>query len=118
MRRARDPTRGVDQLARIVPVRARVRLIQARAPAAQVRLRAIAWRAAVSTASLDPFRGYASALTVQLPDAVRVLDPFHLVRLGLACVDDVRHRVQQNTTGHPGRSRESALTRSTSGHPN
>ena len=64
------------------------------------------WRAAVTTASLDPFRGYATALTSRLPDAVRVLDPFHVVRLGLACVDDVRRRVQHDTTGHRGRSRD------------
>lgn len=62
------------------------------------------WRAGVSTASLDPFRGYATALATHLPDAARVLDPFHVVRLGLACVDDVRRRVQQQTTGHRGRS--------------
>jgi len=67
-----------------------------------------AWRAAVTTASLDQFRGYATALTAQLPDAVRVLDPFHVVRLGLACVDDVR-RVQQDTLGHRGRRRDPAL---------
>jgi transposase len=65
-----------------------------------------AWRAAVATASLDPFRGYASALTAQLPDAVRVLDPFHVVRLGLACVDDVRRRVQHDTLGHRGRTKD------------
>jgi transposase len=35
--------------------------------------------------------------------AVRVLDPFHVVKLGLACVDDVRRRVQQDTYGHRGR---------------
>jgi transposase len=33
-----------------------------------------------------------------------VLDPFHVVRLGLACVDDVRRRVQQTQTGHRGRT--------------
>lgn len=65
-----------------------------------------AWRAGISTASLDPFRGYATALSGQLPDAVRVLDPFHVVRLGLACVDDVRRRVQQAQTGHRGRTRD------------
>jgi transposase len=65
-----------------------------------------AWRAAVATASLDPFRGYATALATQLPGAVRVLDPFHVVRLGLACVDDVRRCVQQDTLGHRGRSRD------------
>src|SRR4051794_36307976 len=63
-----------------------------------------AWREAVTTASLDPFRGYATALRTHLPDAVRVLDPFHVVRLGVACVDDVRRRVQQDTLGHRGRT--------------
>lgn len=37
------------------------------------------------------------------PHAVRVLDPFHVVRLGFACVDGVRRRVQQETYGHRGR---------------
>jgi transposase len=64
------------------------------------------WRGGISTASLDPFRGYATALSSQLPDAVRVLDPFHVVRLGLACVDNVRRRVQQTQTGHRGRTRD------------
>ena len=64
------------------------------------------WKAAVATASLDPFRGYATALTTQLPDAIRVLDPFHVVKLGLDCVDEVRRRVQQNTLGHRGRARD------------
>jgi transposase len=39
------------------------------------------WRARIVTASLDPFRGYASALATQLPNATRVLDPFHVVKL-------------------------------------
>jgi len=64
------------------------------------------WRAAVTTVSLDPFRGYATALAVHLPDAARVLDPFHVVRLGLTCVDEVRRRVQQDTTGHRGHARD------------
>jgi transposase len=34
---------------------------------------------------------------------VRVLDPFHVVRLALAALDDVRRRVQQTQTGHRGR---------------
>ena len=63
-----------------------------------------AWRAGITTASLDPFRGYATALTSHLPKAVRVLDPFHVVRLALAAVDDVRRRVQQAQTGHRGRT--------------
>jgi transposase len=34
---------------------------------------------------------------------VRIIDPFHVVRLGFACVDDVRRRVQQDVSGHRGR---------------
>ena len=64
------------------------------------------WRAGVVTASLDPFRGYATALATHLPEATRVLDPFHVVKLGLACVDDIRRRVQQHTAGHRGHARD------------
>lgn len=40
-----------------------------------------AWRTRITTASLDPFRGYATALATRLPDATRILDPFHVVKL-------------------------------------
>ena len=66
--------------------------------------RAPDWQARIGTASLDPFRGYATALATQLPHATRVLDPFHLVKLALSCLDDVRRRVQQDITGHRGRT--------------
>jgi transposase len=56
----------------------------------------------VKQAALDPFRGYANALRDQLPDTVAVLDAFHVVKLGTAVVDEVRRRVQQETTGHRG----------------
>lgn len=63
------------------------------------------WKAQVSFAALDPFRGYATALTRQLPGTVRVLDAFHVVKLGFGVVDEVRRRVQQETLdrrGHKG----------------
>jgi transposase len=62
------------------------------------------WRSGIVVAALDPYRGYASALRTSLPDAVRVLDAFHVVRLGFAAVDDVRRRIQQEQLGHRGRS--------------
>lgn len=62
------------------------------------------WRAGVVAASLDPFRGYATALSAALPDATRVLDCFHVVKLGFTCLDDVRRRVQQDTHGHRGQA--------------
>jgi transposase len=38
------------------------------------------WAEQVQVAALDPFRGYATALTDALPAAVRVLDCFHVTR--------------------------------------
>jgi len=68
------------------------------------------WRAAVTMASLDPFRGYATALRTSLPEAVPVLDAFDVVRLEQAAVDDVRRRRQQETLGRRGH-REDPLYR-------
>ncbi|MEO6712183.1 MAG: ISL3 family transposase [Mycobacteriales bacterium] len=68
------------------------------------------WRDGIEVAALDPFRGYASALRSSLPGAVRVLDAFHVTRLGFAAVDDVRRRVQQQTTGHRGRKDDPLFT--------
>jgi transposase len=62
----------------------------------------------VTTASLNPFRGYATALRTSVPEAVQVLDAFHVVRLGKAAVDDVRRR-QQETLGRRGLLRPSCL---------
>jgi transposase len=56
----------------------------------------------VEQAALDPFRGYANAVRDGLPDAVAVLDAFHVVRLGTQVVDEVRRRVQQDTLGRRG----------------
>jgi hypothetical protein len=69
----------------------------------------VSWRAAVTTAALDPYRGYAAALRAALPHAVRVLDAFHVVRLGLSAVDEVRRRIQREDTG----TAAAATTRST-----
>jgi transposase len=62
------------------------------------------WRAGIGVAALDPYRGYASALRASLPHAVRVVDAFHIVRLGFAAVDEVRRRIQREQTGHRGRT--------------
>jgi transposase len=58
--------------------------------------------AGIEHAALDPFRGYANAIRDQLPDAVAVLDAFHVVRLGTQVVDEVRRRVQQDTLHRRG----------------
>jgi transposase len=61
------------------------------------------FRQRVEVATLDPFHGYKNAIDDQLEDAVAVLDAFHIVKLGIQAVDEVRRRVQQKTTGHRGR---------------
>ena len=61
------------------------------------------FRNRVGIATLDPFHGYKNAIDDQLEDAVAVLDAFHVVRLAAQVLDDVRRRVQQQTTGHRGR---------------
>jgi transposase len=61
-----------------------------------------AWQDGITVAALDPFRGYATALRTQLPDAIRVLDAFHVTRLGLAALDEVRRRIQQQTLHRRG----------------
>jgi len=60
------------------------------------------WRDRIQLAALDPFRGYATALRTELPHATRVLDAFHVVRLGNQVVDEVRRRVQQDQLDHRG----------------
>lgn len=61
------------------------------------------FRDTVQVAALDPFAGYKRAIDDELEDATVVLDAFHVVALGTKCVDEVRRRVQQQTTGHRGR---------------
>jgi len=61
------------------------------------------FKAGVEIATLDPFHGYKNAIDDQLQDARSVLDAFHVVKLATQVVDDVRRRVQQDTTGHRGR---------------
>lgn len=58
----------------------------------------------MATASLDPFRGYASALATQLPTRPGYSIPSPWSTPRLSCLDDVRRRVQQDTRGHRGRT--------------
>jgi transposase len=56
----------------------------------------------VEHAALDPFRGYANAIRDELPDAVAVLDAFHVVKLAGQVLDEVRRWVQQETLKRRG----------------
>ena len=39
------------------------------------------WRAGVEAVAMDGFTGFKTATTEELPDAVAVMDPFHVVRV-------------------------------------
>ncbi len=62
-----------------------------------------AWRDAVEVVAMDGFTGFKTATTEELPEAVTVMDPFHVIRLAGDALDDCRRRVQQHTHGHRGR---------------
>ena len=61
------------------------------------------FRAGVQIATLDPFQGYKNAIDDQLQDATSVPGACHIVKLAGGALDEVRRRVQQDTTGHRGR---------------
>ncbi len=52
---------------------------------------------------MDGFTGFKTAPTEELPDAVAVMDPFHVVRLAGDALDRCRRRVQQTLHGYRGR---------------
>ena len=63
-----------------------------------------AWRQGLEVVAMDGFTGFKTATTEELPDAVAVMDPFHVVRLAGDAMDECRRRVQQELHGHRGRT--------------
>ncbi|HON76263.1 MAG TPA: ISL3 family transposase [Dermatophilaceae bacterium] len=61
-----------------------------------------AWRDGVEVVAMDGFTGFKTAAAEELPDAVAVMDPFHVVRLAGDALDRCRRRVQQELHGHRG----------------
>jgi transposase len=64
------------------------------------------WLDQIRVVATDLAESYRSALDGRLDHAIRVADPFHVVRLGNRCLDQVRRRVQNATLGHRGRKRD------------
>ncbi|WP_029149397.1 ISL3 family transposase [Microbacterium indicum] len=62
------------------------------------------WRDGVDVVAMDGFAGFKTAAAEELPDAVPVMDPFHVVRLAGDALDQCRRRVQRDTVGHRGRA--------------
>jgi len=62
-----------------------------------------AWLDRVEVVATDLAESYRAGLSPSLDHAVRVADPFHVVRVANRTVDSVRRRVQNETLGHRGR---------------
>jgi transposase len=60
------------------------------------------WSKAIEVVAMDGFTGFKTAAAEELPDAVPVMDPFHVVRLAGDALDVCRRRVQQDTLGRRG----------------
>jgi transposase len=60
------------------------------------------FRNQVEIVAMDGFSGYKSAAADQLPEAIPVMDPFHVVALAGDKLDLCRQRIQQLTCGHRG----------------
>jgi len=61
------------------------------------------FRDSIEVVVMDGFTGFKTATAEELPEAVAVLDPFHVVALAGDALDRCRQRVQQQTCGHRGR---------------
>jgi transposase len=57
---------------------------------------------AVEVIAMDGFAGYKTAAAEAVPDAVTVMDPFHVVALAGVKLDLIRQRIQQQTLGRRG----------------
>lgn len=61
-----------------------------------------AYTGSIRESTLDPFHGYANAILGELPEAISVVDAFHVVELGGQIVEAGRRRVPQDTLGRRG----------------
>src|SRR5690606_29497923 len=68
------------------------------------------WRDGIEVVAMDGFAGFKTATTEELPQAVSVMDPFHVVRLAGDALNECRRRVQQELHGHRGRKGDPLYT--------
>lgn len=61
-----------------------------------------AWAKGIEVVAMDGFAGFKSAAAEEVPDAVAVMDPFHVVKLAGDALDQCRRRIQQAIHGHRG----------------
>ena len=62
------------------------------------------FRDGIEVVAMDGFTGFKTAAAEELPEAVAVMDPFHVVAIAGDALDRARQRIQRETLGHRGRS--------------
>ncbi len=85
------------QLLNVVPGRS------GRGPTEWLEAQGARWRSGIKWTTLDLSGPYRSVFEAMAPGATQVADPFHVVRLANAKLDECRRRVQNETLGHRGR---------------
>lgn len=60
------------------------------------------WRDGIEVVAMDGFTGFKTAISEELPSAIAVMGPFHVVRLAANAVDECRRSVQQRLLGRRG----------------
>lgn len=63
-----------------------------------------AWRDGIEAIAMDGFTGFKTAAVEEVPQAVTVMDPFHVVHLAADALDECRRRTQQDIFGRRGRA--------------
>lgn len=62
-----------------------------------------AWQDGIDVVAMDGFSGFKTAAAEELPGAVAVMDPFHVIRLAGDALESCRRRTQHTIFGHRGR---------------
>ena len=73
------------------------------APSGWLQKRESSWRERIRYGTLDLCGTYKSVFDNELPHVTQVADPFHVIKLANAKLDECRRRVQNATMGHRGR---------------
>ena len=60
------------------------------------------WRDGVEVVAMDGFTGFKTATAEEIPDAVPIMDPFHVIRLAGDALENCRRRVQHDVFGRRG----------------
>lgn len=60
------------------------------------------WQDGIDVVAMDGFTGFKTAAAEELPDAVPVMDPFHVIRLAGDALENCRRRVQHDVFGRRG----------------